>query len=125
MSNSTLFVCQSCNDAASKRVKPSQGAQLLEQLNSLQSQDSPITIQPIDCLWMCSKACVVAISAAHQPTYLLIDLPPTESAEALLQFGKHYHDSEDGDVPWKQFPEMLKSSGIAKIPPVLPSGDKR
>jgi len=117
MSNPTLLVCQSCNDAAHKRMKPSQGVQLLEQLNALQPQDSPITIQPVDCLWMCNRACVVAISAAHQPTYLFTDLPPTQSAEALLHFGKHYHDSNDGDVPWKQFPEVLQSGSIAKIPP--------
>jgi predicted metal-binding protein len=51
MSNPTLFVCQSCNDAAHKRMKPSQGAQLLEQLNTLQSEKYPVTIQPVDCLW--------------------------------------------------------------------------
>jgi len=117
MSKPTLFVCQSCNDAAHKRMKPSQGAQLLKQLNTLQSQDSPITIQPVDCLWMCSRACVVSVSDPGKATYLFTDLPLADSAEALLQFGKHYHDSDDGDVPWKQFPEVLQSGSIAKIPP--------
>jgi predicted metal-binding protein len=118
MSKPTLFVCQSCNDAAHKRIKPSQGAQLLEQLNTLQTEDSPITIQPVNCLWMCSKACVVAISAPNQPTYLFTDLPPTESAEALLQFAKLHHQHNGESIPYRQFPEALKSGSVAKIPPV-------
>lgn len=118
MPKNSLFVCQSCNDAAHKGIKPSQGAQLLEQLNTLQSQDSPLTIQPVGCLWMCSKACVVALSAANKPTYLFTDLPLAESAAALLQFGELYLDSDDGDVPWKKFPQPLQGVGIARIPPV-------
>lgn len=118
MSKTTLFVCQSCNDAAHKRMKPSQGAQLLEQLNTLQSQDSSLTIQPVDCLWMCSKACVVAVSAANQPTYLFTDLPPVESAEALLQFAELYHQHGGESIPYRQLPEALKSGSVAKIPPV-------
>ncbi|MGJ3251628.1 MAG: DUF1636 family protein [Elainellaceae cyanobacterium] len=51
-------------------------------------------------------------------TFLFADLLPTESAEALLQFAELYHDSANGEVPWKQFPEVLKSSGMARIPPV-------
>ncbi|MBE9075836.1 DUF1636 domain-containing protein [Romeria aff. gracilis LEGE 07310] len=118
MSKHILFVCQSCNDAAHKRIKPSQGAQLLEQLNTLQAQDSPITIQPVDCLWMCSRACVVSVSAPNRPTYLFTDLPLADSAAALLQFGELYRNSHNGDIPWKQCPEALQSAQVAKIPAV-------
>jgi predicted metal-binding protein len=118
MSNPTLFVCQSCNDAAHKGIKPSQGAQLLEQLNTHQSQDSPLTIQPVGCLWMCSKACVVAVSAANQPTYLFTNLPLAESAEALLQFAELYRQPDGDSIRYRELPEVLKTKGVAKIPPV-------
>ena len=118
MSNPTLFVCQSCNGDDHKRIKPSQSAQLLEQLNTLQPKKSPLTIQPVGCLWMCSKACVVAVSAAKQPTYLFTDLPSVESAEALLQFAELYHQCSGDSIRYRQLPEALKSGGIAKIPPV-------
>ena len=116
MPNPTLFVCQSCNDATHKRIKPSQGAQLLEQLNTLQPQDSPLTIQPVGCLWMCSKACVVAVSATNQPTYLFTNLPPTESAKALLQFAKLYRQHDGDSIRYRELPEVLKSGSVAKIP---------
>jgi len=112
-----LFVCKSCNNAAHKRIKPSQGAQLLEQLNTFQSQDSSITIQPVDCLWMCSRACVIAFSAPGKATYLFTNIPTTAAAD-LLTFGTLYHHSKDGNIPWKQFPEALQSAQVAKIPPV-------
>jgi len=118
MLNPTLFVCQSCNDAAHKRRSPSQGTQLLEQLNTLQSQDSPLTIQPVGCLWMCSRACVVSVSAPGKATYLFTDLPLADSAEALLQFSELHLNSHNGDIPWKQCPEALQSAQVAKIPPV-------
>ena len=118
MSNPTLFVCQSCNDAAHKGINSSQGAQLLEQLNTLQSQVSPLTIQPVGCLWMCSKACIVAISAANRPTYLFADLLPTNSAEALLQFAELYHQHDGDSIRYRELPEVLKTKSAAKIPPV-------
>ena len=75
-------------------------------------------MQPVDCLWMCSRACVVAISAANQPTYLCLDLPPADSAEALLQVAELYHQYSGESIPYRQLPETLKSGSVAKIPPV-------
>ncbi|WP_316432318.1 DUF1636 family protein [Leptolyngbya sp. NK1-12] len=40
------------------------------------------------------------------------------SLEALLQFGQLYLTSKDGNIPWKQFPEVLQVTEIAKIPSV-------
>ncbi len=46
------------------------------------------------------------------------NLPPSESATTLLQFGEHYLDSDDGGVPWDKFPEALKSAELARIPSI-------
>jgi predicted metal-binding protein len=37
-------------------------------------------------------------------------------SKALLQFGQLYLNSKAGDVPRKQFPEVLQSAEVAKIP---------
>ncbi|MGV2831524.1 DUF1636 domain-containing protein [Myxosarcina sp. GI1(2024)] len=80
-----------------------------------------MTIQPVGCLWMCSQAFVAAVSAANKLTYLFTDLPPDESAEALLQFAELYHQHDGESIRYRQLPETLKSGKIAKIPPVVQS----
>jgi predicted metal-binding protein len=121
MSKHILFVCQSCHRSSEERPKhqPADGTRLLEQLQPLctdQLQSNDLEIQPVGCLWTCDKPCAVAFSAPHKPIYLFTNLPIDETASALLQFGKRYLDSNTGDIPWKQFPEMLQSASIAKIP---------
>ena len=119
----TLFVCKSCHHSSEKRPEhqPADGALLVETLNILaaeQSQSDKFEIQPVGCLWTCDKPCAVAFSAPTKPTYLFTTLPTAETAPALLQFGNLYLNSTTGDIPWKQFPAVLQSASIAKIPAV-------
>ena len=65
---------------------------------------------------MYSEACVVAISAANHPTYLFTNLPPTESAKALLQFAELYRQHNGDSIRYRELPEALKSGSVAKIP---------
>ncbi|MBE9180607.1 DUF1636 domain-containing protein [Oculatella sp. LEGE 06141] len=122
MPKHTLFICQSCHSSEERAEhQPADGARLLKQLNTLtaeQLQSAHFEIQPVGCLWTCDRPCAVAFSAPHKPTYLFTTLPTDETAPALLEFGKLYLNSKTGDIPWKQFPEMLQSVSTAKIPAV-------
>jgi predicted metal-binding protein len=114
----TLFVCQSCHRSSEKSHKdqPTDGERLLAQLNSLFTEPSnELEIQPVGWLWTCDKPCAAAFSAPTKPTYLFTTLPTDETAPALLRFGNLYLNSNTGDIPWKQFPEVLQSASIAKI----------
>jgi predicted metal-binding protein len=120
-----LFVCKSCNSVHSDDVdyEQSEGAILLNQLRHLHQhcpQSNELEIRPVGCLWTCSIPCSVAFSGVNKATYLFTKVPATE-AEALLQFGQLYLASKDGNIPWKQFPEMLQSAEVAKIPPMSAS----
>jgi predicted metal-binding protein len=81
-------------------------------------QSDKFEIQPVGCLWTCDRFYTVALPASTKPTYLFTNLPNDETASALLQFGYLYLNSTTGDIPWKQFPAMLQSASIAKIPAV-------
>lgn len=123
MPKHTLFVCQSCQHSSEDRPKdqPTDGTHLFEQLNSLtakESQFNHVEIQAVGCLWTCDKPCAVAFSAPTKPTYLFTTLPTAETAPALLQFSHLYLTSTTGDIPWKQFPTVLQSASIAKIPAI-------
>ncbi|MFQ4136756.1 DUF1636 domain-containing protein [Nodosilinea sp. PGN35] len=123
MSKHTLFVCRSCHHASEERAKeqPADGARLLEQLKYLSTGQYPsdhFAIQPVACLWTCDKPCAAAFSAPHKPTYLFTNLPVYEAAAALLEFGQRYRERKTGNVPWEEFPKLLQSASIAKIPAV-------
>jgi predicted metal-binding protein len=116
MSKPVLHVCTSCNTAAKKDLEPSEGTCLLDKLNEL-NQDRFI-IKPVGCLWMCEQACVVALSATERFTYLFTDLPTQESPEALLEVADLYLNCQGGSIPYKKFPQVLKSANVARIPSI-------
>jgi predicted metal-binding protein len=123
MSKYILFVCKSCNSVHSDDVdyEKSEGAVLLNQLLDLH-QDwlnrDELEIREVGCLWTCSRPCSVAFSGTNKATYLFTKVPATE-AKALLHFGQLYLASKDGNIPWKQFPEVLQSVEVAKIPSII------
>ncbi|NJL57515.1 DUF1636 domain-containing protein [bacterium] len=120
MPNHVLFVCKSCNSVHSDEVdyEKAEGAVLLNQLRGLYQNGShrdQLEIKPVGCLWTCSRPCSIAFSVTDKATYLFTNVPAT-GAEALLQFGELYVNSQNGDISWKQFPEVLQSTEVAKIP---------
>jgi predicted metal-binding protein len=120
MPKHTLFVCKSCHYSSQERPKdqPTDGTRLLEQVNALgfeQLQSHDFEIQAVGCLWTCDRPRAIAFSAADKPTYLFTNLHD-EITAALIEFGELYRHSTTGDIPWKQFPEVLQSASIAKIP---------
>ncbi len=125
MSNHRLLICKSCHRSSEELVdgQTPDGSRLLEQLETLcaeQLQNELVKIEPVECLWACSRGCVVAVSCTEKPTYLFVDINPEESANtALLEFIELYIKSRKGVIAWKKFPEVLQSAIFAQIPPVF------
>jgi predicted metal-binding protein len=129
VSKAILFVCQSCHSARPKtRDRPLDGAILGDRLLTLHqewSQRSQLEIRPVECLWTCRHPCTIALSCPNKSTYVLADIPVVqgsmdETAEAVLYLSQLYVDSENGRIPWKQFPAVLKTDVVACIPPSIP-----
>lgn len=98
------------------------GYHLLNHLLRLQSQwtlAAEYTIAPVDCLSACNRPCVVAYAAPHKTTLMFGDLPPLQSAIAILQLAEQYHNSSDGLIPRQERPDILKKGILARIPPCL------
>lgn|GEM_PF-645961 len=128
MSKHKLLVCKSCHRSSEELAdgQIADGSILLEQLNTLsktgcneQLQSELLEIEPVECLWACSRGCVVAVNSAKKPTYLFADISPEENAiTALLDFMKLYIKSSKGVIAWKNFPEILQPAIVAVIPSV-------
>ncbi len=134
MSNSILFVCQSCRiNHSESSDRPAEGELLLSRLQQLHqawSRRTELEIRPVGCLWTCDHPCAVALSSPDKPTYMLAKVPVTDSvvdetAEAVLCLSQLYLDSQDGNLVWKKFPKVLQTDIIAKIPsPISVSANK-
>lgn len=118
MSHPILFVCQSCRLSDRDEGNLADGAQLLKQLQDLNQGAQPfkLEIQPVPCLWICRQGCAATLRCSHKCTYLFTHLLGLESAMALLQFSELYFSSQDGQIPWKQIPGILKNGTIARMP---------
>jgi predicted metal-binding protein len=128
MSKASLFICQSCRAAHDHEDdRPSEGALLFESIQALQREwvdHSDITIQAVRCLWTCDHPCAIALSSPHKSTYLLANIVTTQVtipaiAAAILHLTQCYLDSEDGNLVWKQFPEVLQTNIVAQIPAMV------
>ncbi|MBC1224512.1 DUF1636 family protein [Nostoc sp. UCD121] len=125
MTKHTLFVCKSCHRSSAELAENQRcdGSILLDKITALSLEKFAIEeleIQPVGCLWACSRGCVVAISSPEKPTYLLVDLPPdAENASALLEFTQMYIDNRKGAFIWEKLPKELESAIFASIPSLL------
>lgn len=129
MSNkTTLFVCQSCRVEHSEAADcPAEGTKLLQHILNAQEAGAKacdLEIQATGCLWTCDHPCAIALSSPDKSTYVLAKISVAEgfekTAEAILNFSQLYSDSKDGTIPWKQFPEVLQTEIVARVPPISP-----
>ncbi|MGG6242429.1 DUF1636 family protein [Nodosilinea sp. AN01ver1] len=125
MPKSTLFICRSCHGSEQRPLEqPADGAVLCDRIQTLHQtspRQSELEVRGVDCLWTCDHPCSIAFAAEDKPTYALAkvlvqDNNHNETAEAVLQLSERYLDSKSGTIPWKQFPEVLKTEFIACIP---------
>ena len=123
MTKHTLFVCRSCSFSLTDRkyLGQSGGLHLLNQLSAAR-QDCALQLnfmlQGVECLSACNRPCSVAFAAPNKTTLMFGDLPPLQSAAAILKFGEQYYTSANGLVPRKERPELLQKGILARIPPL-------
>lgn len=124
MTQHTLSVCKFCHcspkELAGHQLRDS--FRLFEQLNTLSSEQassSPLTIQPVDCMWACRHGCIIAISSPEKPTYLITDLPPDETAAPLLDLMSQYINHDTEKFPYKKLHDLFPSATLVQIPTVL------
>ncbi|MGF1567346.1 MAG: DUF1636 domain-containing protein [Nodosilinea sp.] len=126
MEKSIVLICRSCHHSEQRlSEQPADGTTLCDHIHALHqnwSRQSELEVRGVDCLWTCDHPCSIALMADNKPTYalakiLIKDSNYSEIAEAVLQLSECYLNSKQGNIPWKQFPEVLKTDFVARIPP--------
>lgn len=91
--------------AAVKRVLAGQGRE-------------DVAVNEQACLWNCTQGCSVAIRDTDRFSYITGRHPPTDAqADAIVQWYDAHGATDNGEVPFREWPQAMRGHFIARIPP--------
>ncbi|ABI75664.1 conserved hypothetical protein [Hyphomonas neptunium ATCC 15444] len=121
-SDAAIVVCSTCRltETGRENEEGKSGGALLAEAIRAEAARRPesIAIEDMPCLFACQRWCAVHLRAEGKISYVLGDFKPTaEAAAAILDYFQHYLASEQGVVPYKNWPEGVKGHFITRSPP--------
>jgi predicted metal-binding protein len=115
-----VVVCNTCRVSADEREDADGvrgGALLAAALREI-AEGSGVAIQEMPCLFNCAQHCSIHLRAPGKIGYVLGRFEPTaEAARAILDYAVAYAASDEGVVPYRQWPEGVKGHFIVRAPP--------
>jgi predicted metal-binding protein len=119
MSRAEIVACETCGSAQRDAAGRTRGEGLIAELRAAlaSSGELPVDVSSVRCLWACKRSCAVAVRSLSRVGYVIAELEPTELvARALLDYAARYARSEDGAVPYKEWPAALKGHFLCRFP---------
>lgn len=120
----SVVVCNTCKLSADTREdnQGRRGGALLEAaMREVQAADPKlqgVAVQAMPCLFACTRSCTVHIRAPGKVGYVLGDfVPGEEAARAILEYAAAHAASEEGRVPFREWPQGVKGHFITRTPP--------
>lgn len=117
----TLTICDTCKrpDWEEGDMSLTDGERLAVEIEAISSVASDVTVRRHSCLMGCGHGCNVAIQAPNKLSYTLGNFEPTlGAAEAILRYATLHARSENGQVPYREWPQEVKGHFITRHPPV-------
>jgi predicted metal-binding protein len=115
-----VVVCNTCRVSADEREDADGvrgGALLAAALREI-AEGTGVAIQEMPCLFNCAQHCSIHLRAPGKIGYVLGRFEPTaEAARAILDYAVAYAASDEGVVPYRQWPEGVKGHFIVRVPP--------
>ena len=124
MADTQITVCTTCRASGTSREQRADGLNLFDALQEAlwavetEGGAAPnVQLRGQACMSGCNRACTLAVQSAGKWTYYWGDLvPDAETAEQVVACARMHQRSTDGELPWKDRPERLKSGVLARIP---------
>ncbi len=76
-----------------------------------------VKLLPVECLSGCKRGCTIALSAPGKWSYVVADLDPGRHVLDILTFAAQYAAHPEGVPVWRERPEIVKRSVLARVPP--------
>ncbi len=118
-----ITICDTCKREGWNPEEQTQtdGELLAALVESASRGVSGIQTRRHSCLMGCTHGCNVAIQSDGKLTYVLGRFEPVEdAAEGLVEYARLHSESDNGQVPFKQWPQAIKGHFVSRIP-VLPT----
>jgi predicted metal-binding protein len=118
--SATIHVCDTCNYKQNEKyIGARTGGEVFYDCVKAAAQDTPnITVQRFSCLMNCHRHCSVALTAPQKIGYVLGGFSPTQDhAKAVVEYAKHYANSETGEVSYSNWPKEIMGKFASRIPP--------
>ena len=112
----TIYVCTTCKRVGESDVEPRPGA-LLAAATEQAATGTEVTVRRLRCLANCIRGPSVAMRCNGSWTYVFGGLDP-DCADALIEGVRLLAGADDGILPWRGRPEILKRGLIARVPPI-------
>jgi predicted metal-binding protein len=120
----TIFVCVTCR-REEEPLEPKEGRSgykmrlaLIEAIEK--GKPAGIELKPVECLSGCKRGCTVALAAPGKWSYVVADLDPARHAPDILTFAAQYTAHPEGVPVWRERPEIVRRSVLARVPPASP-----
>jgi predicted metal-binding protein len=119
-----IVACTTCRLSAEARDDADGvrgGARLVAALRAVQASDpryDAVSVEEMACLFACAEHCTVHVRAPGKVGYVLGRFTPDEeAARAILDYAVHHAASEEGRVPFRDWPQGVKGHFIVRVPP--------
>lgn len=118
-----LIICSTCKFSPESKAGPDgrTGGEMLHaavQAVLAKTGRTDVAVATQACLWNCDKPCSVIIQDDERFSYVTgKNIPSEEQAEAILAWFDAHGETEDGSVPFRQWPQGMRGHFIARLPP--------
>ena len=113
----TIYVCITCQRVTDPDDAPRPGL-ALARATARAAEGTGVTVRQVRCLANCNRALSAAIRCDDTWTYVFGGLEAERDATALIEGARLLAGAEDGIMPWRGRPEVLKRGLIARVPPL-------
>ena len=122
-----LTICDTCKrDGWDAATDPkTDGEKLAEFVESLEKTYKNVRTRRVSCLMGCDHGCNVAVQGEGKLAYTLGRFEPCkEAAEGILQYAQQHAESENGRVPYREWPQAIKGHFVTRHPPLPTAEDQ-
>ena len=118
-----LVICSTCKFSAESKLAPdgrTGGEMMFAAMERVLAKAgrNDVVLAKQECLWNCTRPCSVLIQDGARFSYITGgNTPDEEQAEAILQWFDLHGATQDGLVPFKQWPQKIRGHFIARVPP--------
>lgn len=116
-----ITICDTCKREgwAESGMEKTDGEALAELIESAAAGRSDVRTRRVSCLMGCSHGCNIAIQGQGKLNYTLGRFEPeAESADAIVEYAAKHAQSDNGQVPYREWPVGVKGHFVTRHPPL-------